>query len=458
MDDRQGNILIIDDSKSVLESLKIFLDDHFENVTTIGNPNQIPGLIRNADYDVILLDMNFGTGRNTGNEGFFWLKEILHLDPAAVVILITAYSDVELAVRAIKEGAVDFVAKPWENNKLLATLRSAYHLRRSKLEIKKLRQSQRHLIESITRDFIMVKGSSASMKKILDTVDKVALTDANVLVTGENGTGKELIAREIHYKSNRRNEIFMRVDLGSLAESLIESELFGHVKGAFTDAKEDRTGKLEAASGGTLFLDEIGNLSLSSQSKILSILQHRTVTPLGSNKNIPVDIRLISATNRGLPTMIEEGLFREDLYYRINTIHIEIPPLRERKEDIPELAGHFFRYFKDKYNKPGLRISGQTMKQLADYGWPGNVRELQHSVEKAVILASSEVLVPADFIPEKTESFTTMDPGNPLTLENVEKQAIIHAIRHSRGNLSQAAKILQIGRQTLYNKMKKYNI
>jgi DNA-binding NtrC family response regulator len=361
-------------------------------------------------------------------------------------------------VRAIKDGAIDFITKPWENQKLLATVRSAYQLRRSRLEIKRLRQNQKQLVESINRDFSIVKGASKAMQKVFETVEKVAGTDANILVTGENGTGKELIAREIHNKSYRKNEIFMRVDLGSLAEGLIESELFGHAKGAFTDAKEDRTGKLEAASGGTLFLDEIGNLSHASQSKLLTILQNRTVTPLGSNRNIAIDIRLISATNKDLIRMISEQAFRDDLYYRINTIHIEIPPLRNRKEDIPDMVIHFLRHYGDKYHKAGLRISGRTMKRLTEYSWPGNVRELQHAVEKAVILASSDLLMPDDFIPEKTIPIDTGGGNQILTLEKAEKQAISRTLQHCRGNLSKAAKMLKIGRQTLYNKMKKHGL
>lgn len=458
MEIKKGKILVIDDNKSVLDSLKMFLEDHFEQISTISNPNQIHHLIKSASFDIILLDMNFAAGRNTGNEGFFWLNEIISSDPQVVVIMITAYSEVELAVRAIKEGAFDFIPKPWENHKLLATMKSALKYRQSKMEIKKLKQSQKHLSESISREFTLVKGPSEKMKTVYSTIGKVAATDANVLITGENGTGKELFAREIHRLSELRDEIFMPVDLGSLSDSLIESELFGHVKGAFTDAKEERIGKLEAASGGTLFLDEIGNLTLSSQSKLLSVLQNRTISPLGSNKMIPINIRLICATNMDLQQLIAKDLFRQDLLYRINTIHIAIPSLRERKEDIPALIQYFLKHYKAKYKKPGLHIPNHEMKGLKHYSWPGNIRELQHSVEKAVILSDSEILHASRFIPENIMHATSAHEPVVKTIDEAEKQAIILAIKHCSGNLTHASEMLQIGRQTLYNKIKKYQI
>ena len=453
---RFGKILIVDDNKSALASLKLLLEDYYSEVITINDPNRIPNLFSQESFDVVLLDMNFSAGVITGNEGFYWLKEILRLDPLAVVVHITAYGDIELAVRAIKEGAADFVVKPWDNYKLLATLQSAFNLRKSKIEVKKLRQNQRNLSESHGNDFNMVRGSSKIMDSLYQAIPKIAQSDASVLITGENGTGKEVIAREIHKQSNRKNEIFMRVDLGSLNEGLFESELFGHVKGAFTDAKEDRIGKIESASGGTLFLDEIGNLSLAMQSKLLTVLQNREICPLGSNRNTVIDVRFIFATNRDLEKMILDKSFREDLFYRINTVQLAIPPLRDRVDDIPIFIRSFLDYYRTKYSKPLIQIHKNAMRVLQDYPWPGNIRELQHAVEKAVILGNSEFLQAADF-------FVNMRHLNPQsgdkiysTLEEAERQTIISILERNKGNLSKTARELKIGRQTLYNKLKKY--
>jgi DNA-binding NtrC family response regulator len=371
--------------------------------------------------------------------------------------MITAYGDVELAVRALREGAIDFILKPWDNKKLLATINAAWKLRSSRKEALLLKNDNQFLKKEIKRgEEKIVLGASPTMINVMNIVRKVAATDANVLITGENGTGKELVAREIHNQSKRSNELMVSVDMGSITETLFESEMFGHIKGAFTDAKDDRSGKFEIAQKGTLFLDEIGNLSLQSQAKLLSALQNRFIVRVGSNRQIPVDIRLICATNCILPSRVSEGLFREDLLYRINTIQIEVPPLRDRVDDIPVLAYHFIRSYSDKYNKPVKKISTQALEKLSTYRWPGNIRELQHSIEKAVILSDSSVLGPSDF------SFNTASKGGPgsdsTTLEEMEKKLIAESIKRHDNNLSIVASKLGITRQTLYNKLKKYDL
>ena len=347
----KGKILIADDNEGILKSLSFILRQEFEEVTTIKNPAKFTSLLHSGSFDIILLDMNFSAGVNTGNEGLFWLKEIIKEDPDAVIILITAYGDIELAVRAMKEGATDFIQKPFDTVKLVSTVKAAYQLRMSKVQVSKLMQKQKHLSEDLDKKFTSLIGESPAMKDILLTVKKVAPTDANVLILGENGTGKELIAREIHRQSKRADDVFISVDLGSLSESLFESELFGHVKGAFTGAAEDRKGRFETATGGTLFLDEIGNLPISLQSKLLTVLQNSYIIPVGSNKPVPIDVRLITATNKHLPDLIKDNLFREDLMFRINTIQIEIPPLRNRGDDILLLAEHFLKIYGKKYEK-----------------------------------------------------------------------------------------------------------
>ena len=452
---QKRNILIIDDNKQILDSLRILLKTEFSRVETIRNPNLIPEKLRMEDYDVILLDMNFTASINSGNEGIYWLKEILKTDPLAVVILITAYGDIELAVKAIKEGATDFITKPWDTEKLLITLNTACKLRESKLQVSHLKDQQQQLTEDIDRHYTMFTGNSPSMKKVYNVIDKVACTDANVLILGENGTGKELIAREIHRRSGRAKSVFIGVDMTALSETLFESEMFGHMKGAFTDAHEDRPGRFETASGGTLFLDEIGNLPLSIQSKLLTVLQNREVYRLGSNKVIPVDIRLITATNKNISGMVEQHLFREDLLYRINTIQIEIPPLRNRREDIPGLADRFLQQYSTKYEKSYLKISPDGYEKLINYRWPGNVRELKHTLEKMVILSDSGVLTAGDFYFGNDASNNLSDS---LKLSDIEKQAIISAIEKSGGNIVKAAKMLNISRTTLYSKIEKYNL
>lgn len=450
---QDGKILIIDDNKSVLSALEILLQFEYKHIKTISNPNQISSLHNLSDFDIVALDMNFSAGVNTGNEGLFWLREIKKKAPHTSVIMMTAYGAVDLAVKALKEGASDFVLKPWNNEKLLATIKSAFLLRKSRKEVQELKQKENHLKQVINQDSNYIIGNSKALTAVLNLVRKVAKTDVNVLITGENGTGKELIARELHRMSPRKNEIFIGVDMGSISETLFESELFGHTKGAFTDAKEDRAGKFEAANNGSLFLDEIGNLSLQTQAKLLSAIQNRTVVRVGSNKPIPVNIRLVCATNCNLNQMVDEGIFREDLLYRINTIHIEVPPLRERDNDILILADFYLKKFATKYGKPSLRINTAAEEKLMGYRWPGNVRELQHTMERAVILCEGNVLKPTDFLLSNNPGIS-LDKG-PDTLDEMEQLMIAKALDKHNGNYSAAANQLGISRQTLYNKIKK---
>jgi len=451
-----GKLLIVDDHKQVLKALIQLLEPEFETITGLSNPNQIVSCISKEEFDVILLDMNFSAGINTGNEGIYWLNRILKSDPLAVVVMMTAYADVDLAVRAIKEGATDFVVKPWDNNKLITTLQAALKLRLSQVENKKLREKQKQINKVISRQYDPLLGKSPAMQNVLQVVGKVAKTDANVLVIGENGTGKELIVKEIHNLSRRADEPFIGIDLGSIAETLFESEVFGHVKGAFTDACEDKTGWFETASDGTLFLDEIGNLSFTMQSKLLTAIQNRVIYKVGSNTPIPFNVRLICATNKNLEEMVSSNLFREDLYYRINTIVIQLPPLRDRGEDIVLLAEHFLKEYAGKYQKYNLKFNSKTIGKLMKYNWPGNVRELQHSVEKAVVLCESNILMPEDFVlsPVQQQSLPTKSP----TFDEIEKLAIQNALNNNQGSILKASKELGLARQTMYNKMQKYNL
>ncbi|SHI90961.1 sigma-54-dependent transcriptional regulator [Aquimarina spongiae] len=453
---QEGKVLIIDDNKSVLSALEILLQFEFKHVETISNPNQISSFPNLPDYDIVLLDMNFSAGVNTGNEGLFWLKEIKKKAPSISVIMMTAYGAVDLAVRALKLGATDFILKPWNNEKLLATIKSSLLLRKSQKEVQKLKQKESSLKQVINQDSNFIIGNSSALSSVLNLVGKVAKTDVNVLITGENGTGKELIARELHRLSSRKDEVFIGVDMGSISESLFESELFGHTKGAFTDAKEDRAGKFEAANGGTLFLDEIGNLSLQTQAKLLSAIQSRTIVRVGSNKPIEVDIRLICATNCNLTQMVADGIFREDLLYRINTIHLEVPALRERENDILILADFYLKKFTAKYGKPALRINDAAQEKLLGYSWPGNVRELQHTMERTVILAESNILKPVDFLLNARNELSFENV--PETLDEMEKIMIDKALQQHNGNYSAAANQLGISRQTLYNKIKKFDL
>jgi DNA-binding NtrC family response regulator len=453
---KDSRILVIDDNKSILSAIDLLLKGLCSQVTTLPGPQHLIDTLRKGSFDVILLDMNFSAGINTGNEGIYWLQQILAFDPRVSVVMITAYGDVELAVKAVKLGAVDFVLKPWDNEKLIITIQSAYMLNRSKKEVDKLKLKEKSLIAELNRKENQLIGSSEAIVSVLKTVAKVAKTSANVLITGENGTGKEVIAREIHRLSERAEQVMVTVDMGAIAESLFESELFGHKKGAFTDAQSDRIGKIETASGGTLFLDEIGNLSLPLQAKLLSVLQNRTITRVGDNKTIPVDIRLICATNCHLNQLVAEGRFREDLLYRINTIQVEIPPLRERQKDVAELAEYFTKRYSRKYGRDGVTLSKEAIDKLTQYHWPGNVRELQHAIEKAVILSDHYKLLPSDFI---FKNETSTDGTNfSGTLEDMELNLIKNAIDQSSGNMSAVAARLGISRQTLYNKIKRYGL
>ena len=453
MQKHKGNILVIDDNKSILSAIEILLMPEFNEVALLSNPNQILSELSKKDFNLVILDMNFKAGVNTGNEGIYWLERIKEVKPEISVVMITAYGDIDTAVKALKAGASDFVLKPWDNEKLLATLKLAIELSVSKKEVRELREREKGLKNEINRDQRFIIGSSPRLMSVLKMVRKVARTDANVLITGENGTGKELIAQEIHRLSDRAKEVLVSVDMGALSETLFESELFGHVKGAFTDARENRQGKFEIADKGTLFLDEIGNLSFHLQAKMLAVIETRQFSRIGSNQLIPSNIRLVCATNRNLENMVSEGLFREDLLYRINTIQIELPPLRERGNDIFVLAEFFLKKYTYKYNKPNLKINRQAHEKLLKYSWPGNIRELQHTIEKAVILSESTVLKPDDLYLRNT-NFNNIN-STFSTLEEMEKQMIRQAIDNNYGNFTAAAEQLGITRQTLYNRFKK---
>jgi len=456
-----GKILIVDDNEDLLKAARIFLKRHFSQVDIEKNPDSLPNLLSNEQYDIILLDMNFTTNISSGKEGFYWMDQILELDPSAVIVLITAYGDVQLAVKAIKEGATDFVLKPWDNEKLLATLYSALKLRESKLEIDKLRARQKLLNADQSYHFQEIIGQSPSMLRMFDTIQQVAATDANILILGENGTGKELVARALHQASTRSEEAFISVDLGSLSETLFQSELFGHVKGAFTDAKENRAGRFEIASGGTVFLDEIGNLSLPLQAKLLTVLQNRQVTRVGANRSVDIDIRLICATNMPIYDMIEQKQFRQDLLYRINTIEIELPPLHDRLEDIPLLAEHFVNHYSKKYQKRVRSINPATIKRMEKYPWPGNVRELQHAIDRAVIMTENQSLQPEDlFFNVRPTEFKEEENVilNQFHLEEVEKILIRKVLKKHNGNITHAATELGLTRSSLYRRLERYGI
>lgn len=450
---KQGSILIVDDNRSVLVAAKMLLENYFESVITTSIPDRIRSILQENEIGVILLDMNFKAGINNGNEGLFWLAEIKKYHPTLPVVLFTAYADIELAVKGIKEGATDFVVKPWENQKLVETLQKAYKTGQS--------QSTRGNGTAPNTSKPMYWGESAPMRQLRGIVEKVARTDANILITGENGTGKEMLAREIHRLSERGKAPLVTVDMGAITESLFESELFGHVKGAFTDAKADRPGKFEIANHGSLFLDEIGNLSYHLQAKLLTVLQQRSVIKVGDNTPIPIDIRLICATNRDLPEMVREGHFREDLLYRVNTIHLEIPPLRERPEDILPLARIFLEKYAALYKRAVPTLSPDAEKQLREYPWMGNIRELEHAIEKALIIADGPMLDGRSLnLPEAQGATpaTKADAPGATTLEEMEYQMIKAAIDKFSGNLSLAANQLGISRQTLYNKMKRFGL
>lgn len=455
MPKKEGSILIVDDNSDLLLALKLFLSKQFTHIDTLKNPNLILSTLEKQTYDIILLDMNFKAGIATGNEGIFWLHQILEKDPSATVVFITAYGDVELAVKSMKEGATDFIMKSWDEQKIQSTLNAAYELRKSKMEVSLLKKKQAHLSGVIRKQFSVCQCQSRAMNEINQMVEKIAGSDASVLILGENGTGKEVIAREIHRLSDRSNEIFVKVDLGAIPESLFESELFGHTRGAFTDAKEDRDGRFVIASRGTLFLDELGNLPLSLQSKLLSAIQNREVYPVGSSRPIPIDVRIISATNLPLLDMVREQGFREDLFYRINAIQLDMPPLRERKEDIPVLAEFFLRKYREQYKKKGLQLSQSAIKKLSQHPWPGNIRELEHTLEKGVILTDG-LEVNVDHLFPKSSRPVEQKSTDSLDLEENEKFIIEKALRAESGNIASAARKLGINRSTLYQKMKKY--
>jgi len=452
-----AKVLIVDDDRDVLETAKMFLKQEFSVVQIEENPANIPSILRSTEFDVILLDMNFKKGVNDGEEGFHWLSQILRIDPQAVVILITAYGEVDLAVKAMKNGAVDFVLKPWKNQKLLGTILAAQQLRSSRREVQTLKGTREKLSDDIDQPYADFIGESPAIARVHEMIDRVAGTDADILILGENGTGKELVARAIHRNSARSKNVFISVDLGALTESLFESELFGHVKGAFTDAKQDKPGRFEIASEGTIFLDEIGNLSLPLQSKLLSVLQQRKVQRVGSAREIPVNFRMICATNMPLHDLVFEKKFRQDLLYRINTVEIRVPSLRERPEDIPLLVSYFLQRYGQKYKRPDIKVEKSVMARLKKYPWPGNIRELQHAVERAVILNEGKIIQSAEMLISNATHVPKTE-NHPVTLEQMERQFIIQSLEDHQGNVSNTAKTLNMTRTALYRRMKKHGL
>jgi len=452
----KGKILVVDDDSYIRLSLKMFLEEHFTSVDTLATPDGIMKALEKGEQEVIILDMNFKEGEISGKDGLIWLEKILEYNPDAAVIMMTAYGGVNIAVDAIKKGAKDFLVKPWENERLLATVISAYNLAIEKKNVQHLLDREKIISSSIDRQFIDMIGESSSIMNVFSSIKKVAGTDADVLILGENGTGKELVARAIHRNSSRADNVFITVDVGSISATLFESELFGHKKGAFTDAKENRIGRFEAAHGGTIFLDEIGNLSPELQSKLLQVLQNRTITRLGTNDPVEIDIRVICATNMQIENMVKEGKFREDLYYRINTVEINLPRLRERTEDIPLLVKHFAEIYGKKYNKGSIKVHEEALKRLSAYEWPGNIRELQHALERAVIMSDANRLTEKDF------EFLFTSGGNDVpenyNLEKLEEWAIRKAIEKHKGNISHASLELGLSRGAMYRRIEKYGI
>lgn len=452
-----ARILVADDEEDILLAARLLLKRHFASVDTLTDPAAVPDWVRRNAFDVLLLDMNFSGGAEQGEEGLALLEQVLALDPQAVVVLVTAHGDVALAVEAMKKGAADFVTKPWDNDRLIATVLAASNLRRSRLEATELRTRSRGLAEATRIDGEII-GTSAPMVRVFQTVRRAAPTDANVLILGENGTGKELLAREIHRHSHRAQEAFVRVDLGTLSPQLFESELFGHRRGAFTDARQDRVGLLRAASGGTLFLDEIGNVPLHLQGKLLTALERREVTPVGAEIPEPIDVRLICATNLAAERLADENVLRQDLLYRVNTVEILLPPLRERREDIPLLLEHFIAVYVDKYNLPAKRLSAAALEFLMAHPWPGNVRALRHAVERAVILSEGAMLEPADFPLGGTGTPAMPIAREPATLQALEQDTIARALETHGRNISRAADALGLTRASLYRRMQKYGL
>jgi DNA-binding NtrC family response regulator len=454
---QSGRVLVVDDNLDILTSSRLLLKKHYSLVKTTDDPHQIEELLGQFDFDVIVLDMNFTQDALSGQEGFHWLKTILLLNPSIVVIMMTAYGDIKLAVDAIKAGASDFITKPWQNDQLLAAMASAFQHSQTKKKVDQLTRQTQGLSQVMNGESQPFIGQSAIMQQVFSTIDKAAKTDANILITGESGTGKELVARAVHQASLRANKTFINVDMGAITETLFESELFGHKKGAFTDAKSDRIGRFELARGGSIFLDELANLPLNQQAKLLTTLQNREITPVGGVKSIAIDIRLISATNDNLLEAVDNGRFRQDLLYRVNTIEIRLPPLRERKEDIPLLISYYLKHFCHKYNR-ALVINASDIQRLSRYSWPGNVRELCHAIERAVILTDGKSLDISSIINTKQTPKIANDKPEIFNLEQVEQLTIANALSHFKGNVSQAAKALGLTRGALYRRLDKYEL
>jgi len=456
-----SNILIVDDDEDILTAGRLLLRRQFGSITTCANPEQLPELLAANDYDVILLDMNFGPGESSGEQGLYWLKAILHIDPESVVVMITAHGNVNTAVDAMKQGATDFIAKPWQNEKVVATISAAVKLRQSRVETEALRQTNEALIRDATGIDGDIIGESSQLRRVLDLVHRAGPTDANVLILGENGTGKELIARELHRQSARARQVFLSIDMGSISESLFESELFGHRKGAFTDANEDRIGRIQAAHGGTLFLDEIGNLPLHLQAKLLSVLEQREVTAVGSNQPQPFDVRIIAATNLPPDRLRNSDHFRTDLLFRLNTVEIAVPPLRERIDDIMPVAQHYLARFSRKYGGKPRSFSTAAEAALINYSWPGNIRALRHAVERAVILSEGDRIGPhdlqLDYSGDMTQAETEVMP-TIFNLDHLEKETISKALRKHGFNISRTANELGLTRASLYRRMEKHDL
>lgn len=457
----EGIILIVDDDEDILTAGRLLLKRHYRRIDTCSEPADIPGLMASTNYSAILLDMNFGPGESSGKQGFYWLREMLARDPDAVVVLITAHGGVDVAVEAMKMGATDFISKPWQNEKVVATLSASVKLSHTRSVAKQLNDTLAE-VASVPRQVML--GTSGAMQSVLNIIERTAPTDANVLILGENGTGKELAARALHQQSKRQDKIFMSVDLGSVTESLFESELFGHKKGAFTDAKQDRIGRLQAANGGTLFLDEVGNLPLHLQAKLLSVLEQRQVLPVGASRPIDIDVRIITATNLPRHQLTNEGVFRQDLFFRLNTVEIELPPLRERQGDIPLIAEYYADLYCRKYGQPPREFSQEAMLALCGYHWPGNIRALRHAIERAVILSESGRFETGDFqIEDKPARVKARDDELPdghveLNLEKLERRAIEQALKRFRYNISHAARELGLTRAALYRRMEKHGL
>ena len=445
---KNAKILVIDDDDDILTALRLLLKSKVKEVVVEKNPNNILSILENKHFDLVILDMNFNGVVHTGNEGIFWLEKIKKINPSLEVVLITAYGDIDLAIRSLKEGAGDFILKPWKNEKFIQSIQSLLE--------KNVQKKEKRNIQTFENQKII--GESIAMNDVFTKVGKVAPTDANILVLGENGTGKDLIARAIHENSLRKDKAFIKVDVGALTSNLFESELFGYKKGAFTDAREDRKGRFETAHGGTLFLDEIGNISLRQQARLLTVLQNRYITPLGSNEIVPVDIRLICATNLQISDLADENKFRKDLIYRINTVDIVVPPLRDRGRDIGLLCTYFLQMYAEKYGKPGLRANKGFLEKLHNHSFPGNVRELQYALERAVIMAENSVLTEKDLVFSTIETSSKIPEMNDLRLENIEKRTILKAIGKNRGNISKSAKELGITRAALYRRLNKYEL